>query len=95
MEQLKELLNKLHEKGIKLPYFRDPTKGVPSVSLTLLIISFCFYFLTLINKLGGWFDDVDGAFQVLVLTAGLYFGRSFSANGKGKVTSENKEKDNE
>jgi hypothetical protein len=92
MEQLKEWYNKLHEMGIKLPFVRDPVKKEPSVSLTLLCVSFALYILTLINKLAGWFGDVDGTFQLLVLSASLYFGRSFSSTGKGKASvGENKE----
>lgn len=90
MEQIKEVLTRLHEKGIKLPYFRDPIKGTPSVSLTLMLISFFLYILTLVNKLAGWFGDVDGTFQLLVLTSGLYFGRSFSNTGKGKASLDEK-----
>ena len=92
LEKLEQLLDKAHSVGIRLPYFRDPIKGTPSVSLTLMMISFFLYVLTLVNKLAGWFGDVDGTFQLLVLTTSLYFGRSFSAAGKGKATSENKEK---
>lgn len=84
MDKLKELLNKLHEQGLKLPYLRDPIRKVPSVSLTMLFISFNFYLLTLINKLGGWFSDVDGAGQLLIISASLYFGRSISG-GKGNM----------
>lgn len=91
MDKLKELLNKLHEQGLKLPYLRDPIRKVPSVSLTLMIISFGFYFLTLINKFAGWFGEIDGAFQVLVLTTSLYFGRSFSGSGKGKFNTDSKD----
>jgi hypothetical protein len=92
-EKLKELHNKLHEQGIRLWFVRDPIKGGPSVSLTLLIGSYCLYVLTLVNKLAGWFGDVDGTFQLLVLSASLYFGRSFSSTGKGKSSSAVEEKE--
>lgn len=85
IEKLKELHNKLHEQGIKLWYLRDPIKKCPSVSLTMLVVSFLLYVLTLVNKLAGWFGDVDGAGQLLLISAGLYFGRSFSG-GKSKAT---------
>lgn len=92
-EKLKELHNKLHENGVKLWYLRDPIKKQPSVSLTVFILSLALYILTLVNKLGKWFGDVDGAFQLVVLTAGLYLGRSFSSSGKGKASLENKEEE--
>lgn len=87
-EKIKALLEKAHSQGIKIPYFRDPIKGTPSVSLTLMLTSFFLYILTLINKLGGWFGDVDGTFQLLILTTSLYFGRSFSSAGKGKSSTD-------
>lgn len=81
----KEWYGRLHETGLKLPFVRDPIKKSPSVSLTMLVISFNIYVLTLINKLAGFMNDVDGAGQLLLISAGLYFGRSFSG-GKGKAT---------
>lgn len=92
IEKLKALHLKLHEQGIRLWYLRDPLKGSPSVSLTMLVISFNLYVLTLVNKLGKWFGDVDGAGQLLLISAGLYFGRSFSG-GKGNATLATKEED--
>lgn len=85
LDKIKELLDKAHTHGIKLPYLRDPIKGSPSVSLTMLFISFHIYIFTLVNKFAGWVSDVDGAGQLLLITAGLYFGRSFSG-GKGKAS---------
>lgn len=85
LSKIKKLHNKLHENGIKLWYLRDPIKKAPSVSLTAFGISFVIYILTLVNKMAQWVDDVDGAGQLLLITAGLYFGRSFSG-GKGNAT---------
>jgi hypothetical protein len=93
IEKLRELHNKLHENGVKIWYLRDPIKKQPSVSLTMMVISFNFYLFTLVNKFGKWFSDVDGAAQLLLICAGLYFGRSFTG-GKGKATlGESKEGD--
>ena len=87
-DKLEQLLDKAHTLGIKLPYIRDPVKGTPSVSLTMLFISFHLYVFALINKLTGWLAvDLDGTFQLTVLCAGLYFGRSFG-NGKAKLDKE-------
>lgn len=90
LNKLEQLIDKVHSTGIKLPYLRDPIKGTPSVSLTMLFISFNLYVFTLINKFGKWFSDVDGAGQLLLISAGLYFGRSFSG-GKGKAKLDNTE----
>lgn len=94
LEKLKALHEKLHEHGLKLWFVRDPIRKVPSVSLTMLFISFNFYLLTLVNKLGGWFSDVDGAGQLLIISASLYFGRSFSG-GKGNITLNSEKKEEE
>lgn len=75
----KELWNRWHEIGIKVPFLRDPIKKEPSVSLTMLFVSFNLYIFTLINKLANWFSDIDGASQLLLISAGLYFGRSFTS----------------
>lgn len=85
IEKLKEFHNRMVEAGIPLWFVRDPVKKQPSVSLTMMLISFTFYLFTLVNKFGKWFSDVDGAAQLLLITAGLYFGRSFSG-GKGKAS---------
>lgn len=89
IDKLEKLLDKAHNIGIKLPYFRDPIKGTPSVSLTLLMISFALYILTLVNKIAGVFGNVEGTFELLVLTSALYFGRSFS--GKATTNSDKQE----
>lgn len=94
LDKLKELHHKLHEHGLKLWFVRDPIKKQPSVSLTMLIISFNLYVFTLINKLGKWFSDVDGAGQLLIVCASLYFGRSFSGK-KGNATLSAPEENNE
>lgn len=92
LEKMKNIHQKLHEQGIKLWFIRDPIKKEPSVSLTMLFISFNLYVFTLVNKFGKWFSDVDGAGQLLLISAGLYFGRSFSGGkGRAKLDSENKE----
>jgi hypothetical protein len=92
LDKLKEIHQKFHEHGIKLWYLRDPLKGVPSVSLTLLIISFNLYIFSLINKFAKWFSDVDGVGQLLIITAGLYFGRSFSTkSGSSEAPSDKQE----
>lgn len=78
MDQLKAIYNDLCEKGIRIPLLRDVVKGTPSISYTMLVISFCLNIFTLINKFGGWFSNVDGASELLIICAGLYFGRSIA-----------------
>ena len=92
MEQLKAFYDSLCEKGIKIPLIRDVLKGTPSVSLTMLVIAFCLNVFTLINKLGGWFSNIDGASELLIITASLYFGRSI-ATKKASVKLDEKKED--
>lgn len=87
IDKLKELYNKLHENGIKLLYIRDPKSKEPSVTLTLFIVSFNIYVFTLVNKLGKWFSDVDGASQLFIACGCFYLGRSLSS-GKTKSKAE-------
>jgi len=85
LDKLQELYNKLHESGIKLLYLRDPKTKEPSVTLTLFVISFNIYVFTLVNKLGKWFSDVDGASQLFIACGCFYLGRSIT---KGTTKSE-------
>lgn len=91
MDWLKELHKKLHEQGIELWFVRDPIKKAPSVSLTMLIISFNLYLFTMVNKLAGWFSNIDGAEQLLIISASLYFGRSITGKkATAKIDEEKK-----
>ena len=77
-DKLNKMLDKAHKLGLRLPYLRDPLTQKPSVTLTMLFISFNFYLFTLINQFAKFFSDIDGAGQLLIITSGLYLGRSFS-----------------
>ena len=39
LEKLKELIKELQDKGIPVVFLRDPITKLPSVSLTLLLVS--------------------------------------------------------
>jgi hypothetical protein len=90
-EKLKELHEKLHEQGIKLWYLRDPLTKTPSVSLTMMMVAFAMNVFGLVNKFGKWFPNVEGASELLIVTAGLYLGRSFSTkSGSSEVKPDDK-----
>lgn len=90
-DKLERLLDIAHSKGIKIPCLRDPVRGTPSVSLTMLFISFNLYVFTMVNKFAGWFSiDSDGVGQLLIICSGLYFGRSVAS--KPGTIKEEKEK---
>lgn len=80
MDKLKELIKKWQENGVPLLFIRDVLTGKPSVSLTMMLISFCLCIFSLINKFAKIVDgvDVDNSIELLIVTASLYLGRSFS-----------------
>jgi hypothetical protein len=92
IDQIKEKIKKLSDYGIPIFMLRDPVKKTPSVSLTMMFISFNLCLFSLINKFAKIVQgvDVDNSIQLFLITAGLYFSRSFS-NGKHKLDVEKKE----
>jgi hypothetical protein len=80
LEKLKQLIKELQDKGAPLVFLRDPITKLPSVSLSLLIISFILSIFALINKFAKVVDgvDVENTLQLLIICASLYFGRSLS-----------------
>lgn len=84
MEDLYEKLNiqikKWQKQGIPVFFFRDESKKAPSVSLTMMLISFALCVFGLINKAAKLVEglDVENSLELLLITSGLYFGRSFS-----------------
>jgi hypothetical protein len=77
---MKEFLKKLTDLGLPLIWIRDPFTKLPSVSLTLVIVS-CFYlqaailsnFLVCLKGING-----DLASNFFLAASGLYFGRKLS-----------------
>jgi len=80
MNKIKIIISKLQKEGIPLIFVRDPIRKLPSVSLTLLLISFVVSLFSLINKFAKIVEgvDVDNSLQLLIICASLYFGRSLS-----------------
>lgn len=74
------LLEKLQKEGIPIILVQDPITKLPSVSLTLLVISFVLSGFALINKFTKIVEgvDIDNSLELLIICASLYFGRSFS-----------------
>jgi len=92
MEQFKAFLFKLNEIGIPLPLLRDPIKKSPSVSLTMLIITFLLTFIGIIGKMGNVIDiNVDQAMNLFSVCSILYFGRSIAGKVNNIVDSTKKE----
>lgn len=83
-----EFVNKMNEKGIPIPLLRSPDTGRGSVSLTMMFISFNLYIIATVGKWSGYFGNVNSpdAFNLLVLTTSLYFGRSFNRSSNGAIS---------
>jgi len=92
IDKIKGFISQLNEKGVPLPMLRDPKTGMPSVSLTMLFISFNVVLIGLMGKLAGFFGgvDVQQAIYWNVLTSSLYFGRTLSYKGTEVKNEENK-----
>lgn len=65
------------KKGIPVPCLRDPKTSQPSVSFTMVAVSFG---LCVVGLVGKWAKQLDGinmseALQLFGLCATLYFGR--------------------
>lgn len=90
LDTIKEKIKHWQEQGIPILFFRDQDKKGPSVSLTMLIISFTLCLFALVNKFAKIVQgvDIENSLQLFVICAGLYFGRSF-----GKLKSVKQEKE--
>jgi len=85
-------------KGLPVFFLRDPKTNKPSVSLTLLIASFIFCILGLINtashsKLFGDLDETS-AFNLFIASSSLYFGRKLSGDKDSIVIDKDDTPDN-
>lgn len=72
--KLSQINNYIINKGIPLPFISDD--GKPSVSLTLLMISFVIWCLGITDVLKD--IDLDKGENMMMVCAGLYFSRKVS-----------------
>ena len=99
MKELKqkwnEIVRTLNERGIAVPMLRDPKTKQGSISLTLVIVSFMTWMVSIVGKaadaLGGM--NPDQCLNMFVVCAGLYWGRKFQKDGTKIVISEKGEID--
>jgi hypothetical protein len=87
MERIKEFIKYLQENGVPIFFIKDPATKSPSVSLTMLVISFSLCVFSLINKAAKVFEgiDVDNSLELLIISSSLYFGRTLSKKFKSDV----------
>jgi hypothetical protein len=83
LDKIKQFITLLNSKGIPLPVLRDPINQAPSVTLTMMFVSFNTVLIGLIgkfsNKLGG--IDLTQAIYWFGICAGLYLGRRMTKTG--------------
>lgn len=88
MKQLKSHFarysNILMKRGIPFPFISD--RGIPSVSLTLLMISFTLWCLAAINYLPGL--DLNKLENMVMICCGLYFSRKMTKGPKSTIQGE-------
>ena len=88
MNQIQAFINKLNANGVPLLFIRDPIKQTPSVSLTMMAISFLIYTAGLLGKLTKFTADINlsEAQTLLIITSSLYFVRNVNT---GNASSSN------
>lgn len=103
MEELKSklaaLASKLSQHGIPIIMIREPKTGLPSISLTMMVISYSIVAIGLIGKYSKMLGEIDlqQSMNLLILTSGLYFGRSLTYKTKdnSETTTNNEGNKNE
>lgn len=81
-KKFKNQIRKWQQHGVPILFWRDEQKKAPSVSLTMMLISFILCVFSLINKFAKIVEgvDVENSMQLFMICAGLYFGRSLGKN---------------
>lgn len=90
------MVENMNTKGVPVPMIRDGKTGLPSVSLTLVFISFNVWLVSVVGKAAGALGGIDPGqtLQMFMVCSGLYFGRKFQKDDKG-TSVEAKEKEPE
>lgn len=86
LEKLNQFVDWMHSKGIPLPTLRDPKHGEPSVSYTMMVMSFSVCLIGLLGNVSK-FLEVDMSQSLMLFTAcsALYFGRQSQINTANKT----------
>lgn len=89
-----KIVRNANAHGVPLPMIR--ADGKATLSGTFTFIAFNMWVVSVIGKFAGFFGGVDSGqcLQMFLACAGLYWGRKFQSDGKGKVElSQEKKKD--
>lgn len=92
LDKLTDFIKKLQDAGLPLFFVKDPVSKLPSVSLTMLVVSFTICVISLLNKFAKIVEgvDLDGSMELLIITSSLYFGRSLSKKMQKEEPKEDK-----
>jgi hypothetical protein len=79
IDKWKQFVNRMNDKGIPIPFIRDPQSLEGSVSLTLVVISTSLVVFGIISKWSGWLGGIDmnSAFNFFYASTTLYFGHNW------------------
>lgn len=80
--KLKEFYNQLMENGIRVPLIRDPKTKLPSISYTLVIVSFIYSLVAIALNIADMTTNTGASMELFYATAALYFGRALSIKGQ-------------
>ena len=80
-------------KDIKIPWIEDPKIKKPSVSLSLLSISFVVTVIAGLLQVLGLTESTSIFVELTLTTAGLYFGRNINFKGDKYGPNKNNKKD--
>ncbi|NJO65459.1 MAG: hypothetical protein HC836_47420 [Richelia sp. RM2_1_2] len=88
LDGLKSFIVKLNESGVPLPMVR--TNGKPSLTATLVFLSFNMALLGQLGKISNFFGDIDltQSNYLLLICLSAYLGRRMQKNSDGTVSLE-------
>lgn len=83
--KIKQFFRDANNKGIAIPFLRDPQTDEASVSLTMMFISFNMVLVGLVGKFAGFLGGInlEQAIYFFMVCAGLYLGRKISNTKTG------------
>lgn len=95
MEKLKQLYEQMLQNGVRLPLVNDPKSKTPSISYTLLVVSFMYATVAIALNIAKITENTSSAMELFYATAALYFGRALSVKGQDYSGAKQEEKKEE
>lgn len=86
LQKIIDVFKLANEKGIPVPLLRDPKDKLPSISYSMVFITFNVVLFGLIGKWAKYFDiDLANALTLFGVTSGLYFGRKLTGTNNNQT----------